>query len=108
MVKKDSEKGTKKVRARKPTPPGTKAVSFRLDSPEANSVTLVGDFNNWHPNARQLRRGKEGVWKGILRLTPGVYQYKFVVDGSEWWEDPENPKRAPNNYGTMNSICEVL
>ena len=108
MVKKDSVKETKRVRARKPIQPGTMAVTFRLDAPEAKSVTLVGDFNNWDPNARRLQRGKEGSWKGILRLTPGVYQYKFVVDGLEWWEDPANPQRVPNNYGTMNSVCEVV
>jgi len=108
MGKNNNTKETTRVRARKSTQTGTKAVSFSLDAPEATSVALVGDFNNWDSNARQLRRGKVGLWRGILKLTPGVYQYKFLVNGSEWREDPTNPRRLPNDYGTMNSICEVL
>lgn len=85
----------------------TKSVSFRLSAPQAQSVAIAGDFNNWSENARQLRRRKDGVWWVVLRLSPGVYQYKFVVDGSHWEEDPANPNRVPNAQGTLNSVCEV-
>lgn len=108
MERKVNSKEPKKVRARKPTQPGTKAVSFHLDAPDATSVTLVGDFNSWDPNASKLRQSKSGGWQGTVRLTPGVYQYKFVVNGMEWREDPQNPKQESNSYGTMNSVCEVV
>jgi hypothetical protein len=54
-----------------------------------------------------LRRRKDGVWWAVLRLSPGVYQYKFVVDGARWEEDPGNPKQVTNEHGTHNSVCEV-
>jgi 1,4-alpha-glucan branching enzyme len=28
--------------------PNTKSVSFRLNAPEAKSVTIAGDFNQWN------------------------------------------------------------
>ena len=82
--------------------------AFSLNAPEATSVALVGDCNNWDPNVQLLRPGKSGIWRGSVRLSPGVYPYKFVVDGSEWREDPLNPNRVPNAYGSFNSICEVI
>jgi 1,4-alpha-glucan branching enzyme len=85
----------------------TRAVSFRLNAPEAGSVAIAGDFNKWSKDARPLRRRKDGVWWVVLRLPPGVYQYKFVVDGSRWEADPANPRQVPNQEGTLNSVCEV-
>jgi 1,4-alpha-glucan branching enzyme len=85
----------------------TRTISFRLNAPEARSVAIAGDFNNWSSDTRQLRRRKDGVWWVVLRLPPGVYQYKFVLDGSHWQEDPANPNRVSNQQGTLNSVCEV-
>lgn len=33
---------------------------------------------------------------------PRRYEYKFLVDGREWWNDPEAPK-TPNVWGSENS-----
>ena len=85
-----------------------KPVTFRLEAPEATSVTIAGDFNDWNPEARPLRRRKDGVWWVTLRLSPCVYHYRFVVNGTDWLEDPANSRRAPNPHGTHNSVCEVL
>jgi 1,4-alpha-glucan branching enzyme len=85
----------------------TRVISFHFNAPEARSVSIVGDFNSWSLNAKQLRRRKDGVWWAVLRLSPGVYQYKFVVDGARWEEDPGNPKQVTNEHGTHNSVCEV-
>lgn len=107
MEKQSSAKGTKRG-ARKPARPRAKSVSFRLDAPEATAVALAGDFNGWDLNAHPLRRSEEGMWQVSVRLSPGAHQYKFVVDGAEWREDPLNPNRVPNDYGTFNSVCEVI
>lgn len=107
MEKERSAKGTKRG-ARKPARPRAKSVSFRLDAPEATAVAVAGDFNSWDPSAHLLSRSEEGVWQVTVRLSPGVHEYKFVVDGAEWREDASNPNRVPNAYGTFNSVCEVL
>ncbi len=97
--------GTKPVQ-RKPAQPKAKTVSFQWMSTEANTVAVVGDFNNWDVQAHPLKKGKDGVWKVTLRLRPGTYEYLFVVN-SEWREDPLNPHRVPNPHGGFNSLCEV-
>jgi hypothetical protein len=52
-----------------------------------------------------LKRGKD-EWYVVLRLKPGRYQYKFVVDGT-WMADPENNLKQADNYGGFNSVAVV-
>ena len=107
-MEKSRRKGPVRVRAaKKPLQPRAKPVSFSFAASEVKAVTVAGDFNNWDLKANPLKKGKRGVWKVMVRLQPGTYQYKFVVDGDQWKEDPLNPNKAPSPYGTFNSVQEV-
>jgi 1,4-alpha-glucan branching enzyme len=88
--------------------PSTKqAVTFEYFDPSATIVTLVGNFNQWDPKARPLKRDAGGLWKVTMRLEPGTYPYKFVVNGERWEEDPLNLHRVYNEHGTFNSLRKV-
>lgn len=64
-------------------------TTFQLNAyPYAQSVQLVGDFNNWNQLTHPMVR-ENGRWTGRIDLEPGTYQYKFVVDGI-WIPDPAN------------------
>jgi len=61
--------------------PVEKVVKFLFQSQTANSVSVIGDFNNW--------RTKEGLMKKNgnmfdfeLKLGEGEYLYQFAVDDS--------------------------
>ena len=43
---------------------------------------------------------------GFLALKPGVYEYKFIVDG-QWIHDPANREKRVNQYDTFNSVLRV-
>lgn len=81
-------------------------VRFSIHLPGAESVQLVGEFNDWNPNQGVMRDvdGK-GLWSKELRLKPGTYQYRFIVDG-QWIEDPNNPRKVDSPLGVQNSIIE--
>jgi chromosome partitioning protein len=82
-------------------------IKFALERPEASSVSVAGTFNNWDPGEAFLKGpGKTGMWRTSIRLRPGEYQYRFVVDG-EWMTDPENPEWVPSPFGGRNSIVRV-
>lgn len=81
-------------------------TEFKLFAPAAQEVFLVGDFCNWQGNDCPMRRLKDGSWKKSLKLDPGRYEYRFVVDG-HWWTDPENPDRQENPYGQDNSVLVI-
>jgi len=73
--------------------------------PSAKSVYLAGSFNEWSPNERRMVKSKDGTFRARLKLKPGKYEYKFVVDG-EWVEDTEE-KKVSNELGSVNNVVEV-
>ena len=81
-------------------------VTFRLKAPKASQVMLAGDFNQWDCRLNPLIKGSDGFWKTTLVLSPGRYEFKFVVDGI-WRETRENEIAAPNRYGTLNNLLVV-
>jgi len=87
--------------------PAKAAILFEYFDPSAKVVTVAGDFNQWSPTARPMKRDAGGLWKVKVRLGPGSYQYKFVVNGERWEEDPLNLHRTMNEHGTFNSIRNV-
>lgn len=63
-----------------------KGVVFRLWAPSAQAVSVVGDFNEWAPDAHPLSLLPDsgGVWEGVVPgLTVGdIYKYAVTqVDG---------------------------
>jgi len=83
-------------------------VLFSYYDPVAKSVQLVGDFSSWKPVKDIMVQEKANkVWKGIVPLKPGKYQYKFIVDG-EWRIDPYNSDVIASDVGVNNSTVEVL
>ena len=81
-------------------------IRFRFTSSRAKTVMLAGDFNNWSTASHPMKRGRDQVWTAEVDLPPGRHEYKFVVDGKEWWNDPEAPK-VPNIWGTENSYVDL-
>lgn len=86
----------------------TREVEVVFTAPQAASVTIVGDFNGWDPQrTRLVRSSHEGLWRARLKLTPGVYQYSFVLDGSEWVSDPLAKTVLADGFGGKNSVIIV-
>jgi 5'-AMP-activated protein kinase regulatory beta subunit len=81
-------------------------VAFALEAEQAERVALVGSFNDWDPQRHPMARKGSGPWKKTVLLAPGVYEYKFWIDG-QWREDPRNAHTRPNPFGTVNSIVAV-
>jgi 1,4-alpha-glucan branching enzyme len=58
---------------------------------KVDAVTLAGTFNNWDVKALAMAGpDKDGFFSVKRTLTRGVYEYKFVVNGIEWFTDPNN------------------
>ncbi len=90
----------------------THSVAFTLRAPEARSAYLAGTFNGWSAEALPMRKDEKGTWSVSVKLKPGRYEYKFVVDG-EWCaraaDTPESEVSdcVANAFGTENRVLEV-
>ncbi|HET9710103.1 MAG TPA: isoamylase early set domain-containing protein [Gemmatimonadales bacterium] len=82
-------------------------VQFVVVSPGAESVSLVGDFNDWDARLTPMRAGRDGrLWTVTIPLPPGRHRYAFLVNGARWLADPSAP-RAPDDFGTPSSVVTV-
>ena len=82
------------------------AISLQFSAPEAKEVYVAGTFNGWQPAATPLKKASGGKWTAKLTLTPGQYEYLFVVD-NQWTVDPAAKQAVPNPFGGCNCLLEV-
>jgi 1,4-alpha-glucan branching enzyme len=66
---------------------------------------LAGSFNDWNPNTLAMKKTDSG-WIRELKLDPGKYWYKFIVDG-EWQADGNNQAKENDGFGNINSVLFV-
>ena len=83
------------------------SVTFVLVAPQARSVALAGDFNDWDSARMPMRQEASGLWTLDVPLTPGRYRYVFVVDGRRFVADPAAPRAAGDDFGTPTSVVTV-
>ena len=73
-----------------------------------SSVGVSGTFNAWAmtgvPLSYDAASQKLAGWR--CRWPAGSYQYKFVLNGSEWKADPNNSNTAAQGtvVGGLNSV----
>jgi hypothetical protein len=83
-------------------------VQFVLVRPDARSVAVVGDFNDWGLNDTALvASNHQGVWSVTAPVPAGVHRYAFVVNGKEWVTDPNAPRSAGDDFGLPSSALVV-
>jgi hypothetical protein len=81
-------------------------MAFVVRANGASNVRLAGDFNDWNPERSQLQRLDADTFHIKLPLSPGRYQYRYVIDG-RWENDPANEWIEHNPFGEVNNVVEV-
>ncbi len=85
-------------------------VLIQFQDERAGDVRVAGDFNGWVPDKNVAShvevKGPSRILTKILRLAPGTYQYRCVIDG-EWCIDPGNPDSVAGPMGHPNSVLHV-
>ncbi len=88
-------------------------VTFELPATLAENaevVYLVGDFNDWDERATVLDKQttkKNGTTFSItldLDLNQ-EYQYRYLVNGTDWHNDWDADKYLPNPFSGDNSVA---
>jgi chromosome partitioning protein len=86
--------------------PQRQMVVLNFDEIDCKRLQLAGDFNNWVPDRDIETRNINGHWQKVFTASPGVYEYRIVVDG-KWQQDPTNPAEIPNELGGINSLLQI-
>src|SRR5687768_9668269 len=60
---------------------GIAGTHFGVWAPNARSVSVVGDFNDWQPRAHPLAtRGGSGIWDGFIAGVGRGARYKYHIE----------------------------
>ncbi|MCL5960963.1 MAG: glycoside hydrolase [Chloroflexi bacterium] len=86
--------------------PKNKEVAFEIHAPRAESVSVIGDFTGWKATPVPLRPETDGHWRGSVCLDPGIYEYKYLVDG-RFLCDPSCHELVPDGFGAANCVLTV-
>jgi 1,4-alpha-glucan branching enzyme len=77
---------------------------FRLKGyTNARQVILAGNFNKWNPTELLMEKTSTG-WELPYSLSPGNYEYKFIVDG-RWMIDFDNPYTTGSGSTTNSCLA---
>ncbi len=80
---------------------------FYIDATlDPRAFKIAGDFNNWVPTRYSVVRKQDTLFID-LPLKPGSYQYKFVLNETNWVADPHANEFSTDPYGGNNSILNV-
>lgn len=84
-------------------------VWFYLPSQaEANTVHLVGDFNDWDETANPMKERKDGTFYTAVTLEAGKeYQFRYLINNERWENDWDADDYLPNDLGIENSVVSV-
>lgn len=81
-------------------------VNFTCFAPEARQVSLIGDFNDWNPQAHAMKRMPDGGWQIRVPLSSGHHHYLFYIDGKAML-DPRAQGIARNERNEKVSLIAV-
>lgn len=87
-------------------------VTFRL-SPKAalgaETVHLVGDFNEWSTDATPMTRLKNGDFKVCLDLETGnEYSFRYLIGDNTWENDWDADKYVPSGLAAVENSVVVV
>src|SRR3954454_12583441 len=85
---------------------------FAVWAPNAESVSVIGDFNQWNKNSNQLnQRGRSGIWEGFIpHIAQGTaYKYHILSRKNRYEVDKADPFgfRQEQGGGRASVVCEL-
>ena len=84
-----------------------RSVEFAVDAPEEADVKIAGNFNGWSPEALTCSKSNgKRRWCTSFSLKPGVYEYKYVING-KWMPDAGNKCGVDDRRGGKNSVIHI-
>lgn len=87
-------------------------VTFKLSKKEAQdaeSVRLLGDFNQWDQASSPMKKLKNGDFTTTINLAKGAqYQFRYLLDDKAWENDWQADAYIPSSVSSAdNSVVRV-
>jgi 1,4-alpha-glucan branching enzyme len=87
-------------------------VTFRLSgeqAEEAETVHVVGDFNDWETTATPMKKLKSGDFTVTLDLdVDQEYEFRYLIDQAAWQNDQTADRYVPTPFPSIKNSVLVL
>lgn len=87
----------------KPSHPSSLRLRIETGCHGGESVGVEGSWDNWTTRQPLHKSGRD--FSVVKLLPPGVYQYKFIVDGQ--WQYAVDQPAMYDEIGNVNNVLEV-
>jgi len=79
-------------------------VKFSFKPDNAETVQILGLNSDWQ-NSVIMSRKKDGSFGADVTLPKdSKHQFKYLVNETEWLNEPEADSQEPNEFGGSNSV----
>ncbi len=80
----------------------------RAAAPEAETVCIMGEFNDWSRDATPMKRRANGDLVACVDLEKGrSYRFRYLIDGWKYENDWAADRYESNPYGGEDSVIDV-
>lgn len=79
-------------------------VKFTLKPENAESVAIAGLNGSWETLISMNKKKDGSFWAEIALPKESKHEFKYLVNDSEWINEPEADTEQPNGFGSSNSV----
>jgi hypothetical protein len=74
----------------------------------ARSAAVLGEFNDWRPEAHPMERRADGAFHLTLSLPAGRrYRFRYLFDGESWANDEGADSYVLNQFGSEDAVLDL-
>ena len=82
-------------------------VKFSFKVEDAETVEILGLNSDWE-NSVLMSKKKDGSFSADVNLPKdSTHEFKYLVNATEWINDPEADSQSPNEFGGTNSVVII-
>ena len=79
-------------------------VKFTFAVENAETIEVVGLNSDWE-NTVVMSKKKDGTFSCEVSLPKNTqHEFKYLVNASEWANEPQADSQNPNEFGSINSV----
>jgi 1,4-alpha-glucan branching enzyme len=97
------------LKRRKISGSNTVKVSFILPADDSRlPASVVGEFNEWDPEADPMIRRSNGTFSAVVPLVAGAtYRFRYRSENGMWFNDDGADDYDSNVHGSTDCLVEL-
>jgi hypothetical protein len=82
-------------------------VKFSFSAENAKTIEILGLNSDWKKPVKMSKK-KDGTFSADVNLPKeSRHEFKYLINKTEWMNDPEADSQEPNTYGNHNSVITI-